>query len=938
MAYIPSTSFSLNVGAYTPSLSFNFSGSLTANISGDLSGAVASFSADLNNPLQATISESLNNVSASFSAETPLPDVPYSPGADFTFNNVGYAPDSNFTFINADHWTRVNIQLDGVSVSFSGSFKDPTLYEIRSHYTPKPIKSLFAFGNVYGAYASEMLNDLSADFSVTYFTKFEFDNYTYVPDPTYSRHRFGEGTEGSFNNVLDDIGSDFLSTIFDEQRFIARFDNPLDDVNPIFSGNNEVTASFDNLLDSTVAEFYTGNADFGSIFRASLDDTVAFFNGEYDPNVLRLTIGRVESSINNAQKENVDKVCFALEQATFQSINVISIEVGTTKAANESCMSVDNGTPINVKTVSVQEDAESLDSKTCFITENGTPIHDEFNSVVEKATGTDNKFCSVKQQMTKVYPERWESVKQDSSKNVHDSIEVVDVAPVSARYIPFPIGRTFEFGTQYETVNYEIIQSPNPVLVHFRQSIEKGRLTSSIHGDWSNAEFVEVKKCSFIEKTKKPDPGVSPWIDDPRDPVDPEPPTGNTHTVPVQEVYTMQNIITVTLDDDLTEIHVNDVSLSLDADSFAWQFTATLLDESQRTLVTQNTDGSAKKLHITINGYTWHVLVETIKTTRRFNENSISISGRGLTGLLGKPYVEESSVNFGSLLGVNQIADQILPNGWTINWSMPTWNVDAEAYSYQNMTSIDALMDIGKNIGAVIVPARDSQEIEFKPRYPILPWNFDSVAVDVAISDSAIIELTEEPTSSYQANGVYLHGNEIGGELAFVRLNGTAGDRLATTENNSLMTDVVGLRAFGERILAGEYKQPEIRSFKTFMDGTLVPLINIGDYIGVTVGGVETNGIANSISINANHVEVTQQITIGERTQNSWVMFNELLPKDPMLVTTLSNTDGTTSLMTLIDGGVVRVRGTGTVGNKYYIRSGEIISEAPNLAQSEIVL
>jgi len=234
----------------------------------------------------------------------------------------------------------------------------------------------------------------------------------------------------------------------------------------------------------------------------------------------------------------------------------------------------------------------------------------------------------------------------------------------------------------------------------------------------------------------------------------------------------------------------------------------------------------------------------------------------------------------------------------------------------------------------MIVPSTDSQEIYFKSRYPVLPWNFNLVAVDIAIPDSAILQLTEEPTSSFQANGVYIHGNEIGGELSFVRLNGTAGDRLAPTVFNSLMTTDVATRHLAGRVLGGQYAQPKIKSITTFMDGALVPFIDLGTFVGLTVDAVETRGIVNGCNISVKFEEVTQTITIGEATNNTWVAFKEILPKNPMLVGTLVSTDGTTSLMTLLGTGVVRVRGTGNVNGKYYIRSSEIVGEAPDLPYS----
>ena len=152
------------------------------------------------------------------------------------------------------------------------------------------------------------------------------------------------------------------------------------------------------------------------------------------------------------------------------------------------------------------------------------------------------------------------------------------------------------------------------------------------------------------------------------------------------------------------------------------------------------------------------------------------------------------------------------------------------------------------------------------------------------------------------------------------------------------MTDVVGTRALGSRLLAGQYAQPALKSFTVPMDGTLVPLLAVGNLVAVTVDNVAIKGIVNGVSLVASLSSVRQTIQIGEETPNTWALFKELLPRDPLLVATLSVTDGTTSLMTLLDNGVVRVRGTGNVGAKYYIRAGKIDGAAPNLTLSEVVV
>lgn len=731
---------------------------------------------------------------------------------------------------------------------------------------------------------------------------------------------------------------------------------------------------------------------------ATFDDMTGSFTGEYDSNVSRLMTSQTHSTIEQATVGVDDKTCFVFEQSEGLNVDTCSNLQQALKLFDESC-SVFEQTVFfpSHDLCTIKEQAVKLFSKY----ESLIDELDVFNdlspcSIINRTQPIHDKTCSIKEQMTNIYPDELCVDFEDMSDSIHSFTESYwDEIVAGDNYKPshtFTIvgGNEYDDGRGssvgqipneiftflpnyvndqvYSMVNYSrdavlvdppIVKLPkihnyvwNGVWQEFynSESTQRGGFRLSKCDLSKKATYNDIKNCSIIEETKRPDQGRTPWIDYPRPDPDPNPPSGETITVPIQEVYTMLNTIVVTLDDGTTPIQLNNISLGIDSDSSAWSFSADLIDPSEVSLIKQLPDGTAIKLYITINGYVWHVLVEKITTNRVFGNESVKISGRGLTALLSKPYEQPVSVNFGTDTDIRVIIDNILPLGWNdlgdLYWllgdnpisSPVSWIVDGGAYSYQNKTSIEAIKEICENIGVVMVPSRDSQEIYFKSRYSVLPWNFSAVSVDVAIPDSAILQLSEEPVSSFQANGVYVHGDEIGGELAFVRLNGTAGDRLAPTTNNSLMTDVAGLRSLGERILSGQYEQPKIKSITTFMDGTLVPLINLGDFVGLTVNSVETKGVVNAVSISARFGEVTQNITIGESTPNTWVAFKEILPKDPMLVGTLASTDGTTSTIALIDGGVVGVRGTGTIGGKYYIRSGEIVSEAPNLTQYEIVL
>ena len=693
-------------------------------------------------------------------------------------------------------------------------------------------------------------------------------------------------------------------------------------------------------LESDIAAQYIENR--GKQQPSQLEGLVGGCIGNYDANIHRFVTVSTCSTQEVAQKGAQSKVQMSFaDTAPVAPVQVDSsqqigsqIEVGTRSP-------FDTTEVLNRITCSHFADAvQTNDDGTCFQKEQATPTSIKSEFKLTEAIYSPSEQHAVLQQLTKLRPDEVCAPVQNTFDVQHDSITLVKIPLAEEfQYQPPSINlvTTFVSGDSVDLSANFTMTVPH-TRYEYADSHHIGVAHSAFCGTWDQATFSDTKNCSIIEETKQPERGITPWIDYPRPDPDPDPPSGITIVVPVQEVYSMENIITVTLADDITPVQLGDIRLSLDADSHSWQFSGALLDPEEVVLVKPLADGSAVELHITINGYVWHVLVEKPVTTRNFDGSSIALSGRGISGLLAKPYRQPSSLNIGTLQTVQQIADLLLPLGWTNIWSTVTWNVDGGAYSHSDKTPIEALAQIARDIGAIIVPSRNTQQLEFKPRYPVLPWNFAATIVDVAIPDAAILQMTEEPTSSFQANGVYIHGMDIGGELAFCRLNGTAGDKLASTVSNALMTDPIGLRALGERILAGQFEQPKIKSIDTFMDGTVMPLIDIGTFVGMTVDGVETKAIVNGVSISANFGEVSQSLEFGESTTNSWVAFQDILPKDPMLVATLSSTDGVTSLMALVDGGVVRVRGTGTVGDQYYIRSGEIVSAAPNQTLTEIVL
>jgi len=763
-------------------------------------------------------------------------------------------------------------------------------------------------------------------------TTFNFSGGSYTPSTTFD-FSTGPTSEniGDITATLDDVSGAFVGSI----PVQGNISGSLDDVTGEFIGNIHLAGFVDGQLDDVVGEIIGNQYLNLGVINAVLDDVVGGIIGNYDPNVHRFVTADLLSDWEDTGQVSI-KSLMRRDQASRTDHKANSVQQNGILLATETDLDTDQAQRFDADLCSAEDTATPMHSATAMVREQGIKVHRALLGTNETALKRDLYSAVVMQQMTKVYPDRWLLPIQDTAKTQTDFKRLVWLEPPPEhRYTP---QTTFSFSD----TNY----TPDPVYVwdygetaFLATGHNLGVTRNEFNSHWQRASDYRDKLCSIIEIARRPPPGKSPWIDLPRPDPDPDPPSGETIQIPIQETYTMNFDVTVTLED-LTEIDVDNIKLDYDRDSFAWQFSAELLDPEQLPLIKPLSDGSAVTLIVTINGYSWHILVESLPHKRIFGKQSVSITGRGLSAELAAPYYQATTGLQGDLLAIEQLAALHVPAGWTLNWSHVTWNVPGGAYSYQNRTPIQAVADIADAAGAFVRPARDAKELTIIPCYPALPWNFASVTPDVSIPEDVIIEVTHRDTSRQYANGVYVHGAEIGGEIGFCRLNGSAGDVLMQTYSSPLMTDVVGIRAQGERLLASEYTQPDLSGFKVPLDSQTIPLLEPGTFASVTIEGEETRGIVNSISVTSSRerVEIHQDVRIGEDTNNQWIAFQTLLPKDPLLLGTLQSTDGSISRMQLIDGGVMNVRGTGTVGEKYYIRSGQLQGEAPNMTQSEVVI
>jgi hypothetical protein len=670
-------------------------------------------------------------------------------------------------------------------------------------------------------------------------------------------------------------------------------------------------------------------------FAAELLGPSAAFVGHYDHNVRRYTVSELCSSIENAGTLQTDNR-FAYAQAEL----VIA----------DRCAQIADGTPVPFVLQAPVNQNELQPHAVCVAVDQASRILVIDRIPVESMTTSPLALCATGGNTTSMrngFAAVLDALKQlslavcnpvqDAGRSVHDSL-FIDVI-----LTPDPVMHGFTTGVDFvidPAREFTLGTAPFPYTetdTPYRIGLWHGVLTHEACSPRQAAMPAKLHQCSTVQDARRSPPGTSIPIDPPPPPPPPPPDGHETLVIPPQSSYTMQHVISVVTLVGNVAVPVSKVNLALNANAFAWQFSAILSDPGALSLV-EIVDNEPVKLKITIDGYVWHTIVEEIEHSREFGKQAITLKGRGVSALLGGPYEQPHSNAYGSALTVQQLAEMQLPVGWTLNWTQETWLVPANAWSYTNQTPIQALAGIANDTGSMLVPARDSQSLTMMPRYPYWPWDFTGATPDLVIPEAAIKSLSLRPRLGTQANGVYVHGGDVGGVLGWCRFNGTDGARLAETRSNNLMTNVIGCRALGSRILAGQYTQPIVKSLTTYLDGDVFPLAEIGMLAAITIGAETERGIINSVAIEATLAAVSQTIQIGEETPNVWALFKELLPRDPLLVGTLANTDGSTSIITLLDGGVITVRGTGTVGNKYYIRAGRIEGDAPTMTQNEIVV
>lgn len=358
--------------------------------------------------------------------------------------------------------------------------------------------------------------------------------------------------------------------------------------------------------------------------------------------------------------------------------------------------------------------------------------------------------------------------------------------------------------------------------------------------------------------TKPPPPwtgGGAEWPEEPEQPA-------ATVTVPVLRVYIVTNELTLTLLDG-TPVRADALTLSLDADSWTYSWSASLPGTEEGAITAALADEPVHLL-ASINGVQYRLVAESYTRERTFGSTRISVKGRGRSCMLDDPYASTEVRTQASTLTAQQLMAQALtingvPSGWALDWQLTDWTVPAGSWSHSG-TPIAAVLDIASAVSAMVQPHPTAQTLRILPRYRAAPWHWASLTPDVELPSAVVQVEGLEPVTYPGYNRIYLSGTGDGGVLGQVTRGGTAGEVVKSMATHALIThaDAARQRGIAELAMAGRVATVTLSLPVLPATGLIWP----GQMVRYVDGGTTHLGAVRSTAVQWSRPTLRQQITL----------------------------------------------------------------------------
>lgn len=330
--------------------------------------------------------------------------------------------------------------------------------------------------------------------------------------------------------------------------------------------------------------------------------------------------------------------------------------------------------------------------------------------------------------------------------------------------------------------------------------------------------------------------------------------------LPAKNWWYILNSLEVTRLNTGQKIIVMDGNYNTDRSRWCWSYGLTVLASEINKL--EPIAGQPVILKIMVNGNEHHMLLESRNRSRRFAQDTYTLTGRSQSALLDAPssptrsFLQENERT--SVQLVQAELDRVNSNA-QLDWKLIDelgWILPINSLSYSNLTPISAIKLIVESAGGFIYSEKNGNTLSIRPLYKKTFW--DSIAI--ADYDRLVpIGLVKDQSTDYEVypdyNGITL-SNDRSGLTGQVKRTGTSADTLLETANDSLFT-VESMGAFGKAKLAkaGMVEKHSLNMPISTEVGECVP----GELIAFNA---EWWGIVDSVSVSFNHATVNQTIKV----------------------------------------------------------------------------
>lgn len=333
----------------------------------------------------------------------------------------------------------------------------------------------------------------------------------------------------------------------------------------------------------------------------------------------------------------------------------------------------------------------------------------------------------------------------------------------------------------------------------------------------------------------------------------------------INGVYIVIHAISVKRTADNVNIPTESVTLQFDIDSWCWSISLNLKTAAAMALL-EPIAGEPREVRIDLDGTYITGIIESYGERRVFGETTYTASGRSSLALFSAPFAPLRSYAETSQKTAAQLIDhELTGTGWTAAYHSAIsqlfatdWLVPAGAWSYQNKSPIDAIVQIAKASGARAYADKAAATVHVDPRYPVSPWDWATATVDntIPISLARSISTRLAPQPNY--NHVYVSGVNQGVLVSATRY-GSAGDMPAPMITDTLITYANAGSERARNVLANVGRQARVT-----MDlplNTVTGLLEPGNLVEVT-DAANWRGLVVGTSISAAHGAISQQVEI----------------------------------------------------------------------------